>query len=68
MAGDPRAAVHDVNWLGPTLMKYGTEEQKAASRRDRARRGDLVPGLLESGAGPISPRSRPMPSGAATAM
>jgi alkylation response protein AidB-like acyl-CoA dehydrogenase len=52
-AGDPRGPQYmNVNWLGPTLMKYGTEEQKAKHLGPVAR-GEVVwcQGYSESGAG-----------------
>jgi len=53
MAGDPRGPQYmNVNWLGPTLMKYGTEQQKAAHLGPIAR-GEVTwcQGYSESGAG-----------------
>lgn len=41
-AGEPRGPqYYNVNWLGPTLMKYGTEAQKA-HHLGRMRAGDVV--------------------------
>ena len=44
---EPRGAQYmGVNWVGPAIMRHGTpEQQRRAPAGDRARRGDLVPGL-----------------------
>jgi alkylation response protein AidB-like acyl-CoA dehydrogenase len=42
MRGEPRGAQYmNVNWIGPTLMKYGTPEQKAL-HLPRISRGDVL--------------------------
>jgi alkylation response protein AidB-like acyl-CoA dehydrogenase len=42
IAGEPRGAQYmNVNWIGPTLMKYGTPEQKAL-HLPRISRGDVL--------------------------
>jgi len=41
-AGEPRGPqYYNVNWIGPTIMAYGTEEQKAV-HLDRMRQGDVI--------------------------
>jgi len=41
-AGEPRGPqYYNVNWIGPTIMKYGTEEQKRL-HLDRMRRGNVI--------------------------
>jgi alkylation response protein AidB-like acyl-CoA dehydrogenase len=41
-AGEPRGPqYYNVNWIGPTIMKYGTPEQKAF-HLDRMRLGDVT--------------------------
>lgn len=52
-AGEPRGPqYYNVNWIGPTIMKFGTAEQKAL-HLDRMRRGDVVwcQGFSEPSAG-----------------
>jgi alkylation response protein AidB-like acyl-CoA dehydrogenase len=40
--GEPRGPqYYNVNWIGPTIMKYGTPEQKQF-HLDRMRRGDVI--------------------------
>ena len=48
---EPRGAQYmGVNWVGPIIMRHGTDRTAApASAADRARRGDLVSGLLRTG-------------------
>ena len=50
---EPRGAQYmGVNWVGPIIMRHGTEEQQRKHLPpDRARRGDLVSGLLRTGGG-----------------
>src|SRR5712692_6337987 len=41
-AGEPRGPqYYNVNWIGPTIMKYGTPEQKQL-HLSRMRRGDVI--------------------------
>jgi len=41
-AGEPRGPqYYNVNWIGPTIMKFGTAEQKRM-HLDRMRRGDVI--------------------------
>ena len=46
--GEPRGPQYmNVNWIGPSILAHGTDEQKATlPAADRARRGRVVPGLL----------------------
>ena len=47
---EPRGAQYmGVNWVGPIIMRHGTDEQqRTAPAAHRSRRGDLVPGLLRT--------------------
>ena len=49
-AGEPRGAQYmNVNWIGPTIMRYGSEEQKNdPAAPDRRGQCDLVPGLFRA--------------------
>jgi alkylation response protein AidB-like acyl-CoA dehydrogenase len=52
-AGEPRGGQYmNVNWIGPTLMRFGSEEQQARYIPPMARgETHLVPGVLRAGGG-----------------